>query len=116
MTKKLSIISVILVLALSTVAYAAFVGPGATAALKSVDSVKSMQDDDKVALEGYLIKEIRSEHYIFKDATGEIEVEIDDEDFRGVKVTPETKVRLVGEVDKDRTSTTIDVDYVEVVK
>jgi uncharacterized protein (TIGR00156 family) len=53
---------------------------------------------------------------MFKDGTGEIEVEIDDEDFRGAKITPETKVRLVGEVDKDWTSTTVDVDLVEVVQ
>jgi uncharacterized protein (TIGR00156 family) len=112
--KKISVI--LLVLAFATVTYAGFTGPGATDTLKTVASVKSMQDDDKIILEGYLVKEIRSEHYIFKDATGEIEVEIDDEDFRGVKVTPETKVRLVGEVDKDRTSTTVDVDYVEAVK
>jgi len=112
--KKLSVI--LLVFAFSTVAYAGFTGPGSTATLKTVASVNSMQDDDKIILEGYLVKEIRSEHYIFKDATGEIEVEIDNEDFKGVKVTPEIRVRLVGEVDVDRTSTTIDVDYLEVVK
>jgi len=112
--KKLSV--VLLVFAFATVAYAGFTGPGTTATLKTVASVNSMQDDEKITLEGYLVKKIRSEHYIFRDASGEIEVEIDNEDFKGVKVTPETKIRLVGEVDMDRTSTTVDVDSVEVVK
>jgi uncharacterized protein (TIGR00156 family) len=117
MIKKLSIILLVLiVLAFSSITYAGFVGPGAQLSLSTVASINNIQNDDKVTLEGYIVKEIRSEHYIFKDATGEIEVEIDDEDFRGIKVTPETKVRLVGEVDKDRTSTTIDVDSVETVK
>jgi uncharacterized protein (TIGR00156 family) len=110
------IFMVILLLVFVSSAYAGFTGPGATATLKTVASVNSMQDDDKITLEGYLVKEIRSEHYMFRDATGEIEVEIDNEDFRGVKATPETKIRIVGEVDKDRTSITVDVDYVEAVK
>ena len=110
------IFMVILLLVFVSSVYAGFTGPGATATLKTVASVNSMQDDDKITLEGYLVKEIRSEHYMFRDATGEIEVEIDNEDFRGVKATPETKIRIVGEVDKDRTSITVDVDYVEAVK
>lgn len=114
MTKKLALL--ISGLLLSTTVSAEFVGPGATSGLTTVKAVGSMSDDDKVTLEGYIIKEIRSEHYTFKDATGEIEIEIDHKDFRGVKVTPETKVRIVGEVDKEWSSTTIDADYIEIVK
>jgi uncharacterized protein (TIGR00156 family) len=62
-----------------------------------------------------MIKQSRDKHYTFRDNTGTIEVEIDNEDFRGAKVTPETKVRIVGEVDKDWNSTTVDTDYLEVV-
>ena len=114
MIKK--IVMILLALVFSSSVYAGFVGTGAISGLGTVASIKSMQDDEKIILEGYIVKEIRSEHYIFKDASGEIEVEIDNEDFKGVKVTPETKIRLVGEVDIDRTSTTVDVDSVEVVK
>jgi uncharacterized protein (TIGR00156 family) len=102
--------------ALAAGAWAGFSGPGAVSAASTVKAVADMRDDTRVTLEGHLVKEIRPEHYMFKDGTGEIEVEIDDEDFRGAKITPETKVRLVGEVDKDWTSTTVDVDLVEVVQ
>ena len=102
-----------LVFALASSAFAGFEGPGATPGLTVVKAAAAAKDDAKVTLEGYLVREIRAEHYIFRDATGEIEVEIDNEDFRGLKVTPGTRIRIVGEVDKDRTSTTIDVDYVE---
>jgi len=39
--------------------------------------------------------------YIFRDATGEIVVDIDDKLFGGRTVTPQTRVRLSGKVDKD---------------
>jgi uncharacterized protein (TIGR00156 family) len=51
----------------------------------------NLHDDRNVILEGYLIKKIKEEHYLFKDDTGEIEIEIDDEDFRGQQVTPKNQ-------------------------
>ena len=73
-------------------------------------------DDTNVTLEGYLVKKTKEEHYLFKDDTGEIEIEIDDEDFRGQQVAPQTKVRIIGEVDRDKNTITIDADYLEVLK
>ena len=75
-----------------------------------------MSDDAKVTLEGYLVKQLREEIYIFKDDTGEIEVEIDDEVFRGENVTPKIKVRIIGEVDKDQTAVKVEIDYLEIVE
>ncbi|OPX19141.1 MAG: hypothetical protein BZ151_10810 [Desulfobacca sp. 4484_104] len=107
---------IIAVLLLATSVYAGFKGPGTIPKLETVQSIKSLHDDANVTLEGHLIKKIKEEHYLFKDDTGEIEIEIDDEDFRGVQVTPQTKVRIVGEVDRDKDATTIDADYLEVIK
>lgn len=104
------------ILALTACASAGFDGPGATARVVSAASINDMGDETKVILEGYLIRQIKDEHYIFRDNTGEIEVEIDDEDFRGAKVTPNTKLRISGEVDKDWESITIDVDYLEILE
>lgn len=114
MGKYLSIL--LILLAISTSVSAEFVGPGSTKSLVTVKSVDEMNDDDKVILEGYIIKKIKSEHFIFKDATGDIEIEIDNEDFDGIKVTPKTKVRIHGEIDKDWGFKTIDVDTVELAK
>jgi uncharacterized protein (TIGR00156 family) len=114
MIRAIAVVFVFLTLA--TCAVGGFEGPGATSKVMSVTSVKDMRDDIKVVLEGYLIRQISDEHYIFKDDTGEIEVEIDDEDFRGAKVTPNTKLRISGEVDKDWDSIKIDVDYLETLE
>ncbi len=103
-------------LAFSASASAEFVGPGTTPNLTTVQAVAAAGDDLPVVLEGYLVRELRPEHYVFKDATGEIEVEIDQEDFGGIAITPEIKVRIRGEVDRNFGSTTIDVDHIQPVQ
>ena len=69
-----------------------------------------------MALQGKLIKQTSDEHYLFRDQTGEVMVEIDSEDFRHVTVTPEDKIRITGEVDSDWSENKIDVDHLELIK
>jgi uncharacterized protein (TIGR00156 family) len=107
---------IIAVLLLATCVYAGFKGPGAIPKVETVQSISNLHDDSNVTLEGCLVKKIKEEHYLFKDDTGEIEIEIDDEDFRGQQVTPQTRIRIIGEVDKDNNTITIDADYLEVLK
>jgi uncharacterized protein (TIGR00156 family) len=114
MTRKLLVI--LLAVAFSESVSAEFVGENSSSTTTSIQSIENLRDDEHVILEGHIVKKIRSEHYIFKNETGEIEIEIDDEDFRGLKVAPETKIRISGEVDKDRNTTTIDVEHLEIVK
>ena len=72
-------------------------------------------DDTHVVLEGQIVKRLQDELYEFKDGTGTIQVEIDDEDWPGQSVSENAKVRLTGEVDKDFNSREIDVDRVELI-
>ena len=119
MLKKITTVSlVLLLLAFAVPALAGFTGPGAKQTkLVSVKEASVLPDDAKVVLEGSIVRELRHEHYIFKDASGEIEVEIDDDELRGIEVTPATRVRIVGEVDRDHNRpATIDADHVEVLK
>ncbi|MCY1179985.1 Bacterial OB fold (BOF) protein [compost metagenome] len=102
---------------------AGYTGPGsdaprpASAQVTTVKAAEAAADDTPVVLEGTVSKRIRGEHYEFKDATGSIRVEIDDEDWpSGAQVSDSTKVRLVGEVDNDRDGREIDVDRVELVQ
>ena len=54
--------------------------------------------------------------YLFRDETGEIVVDIDHDVFRGQTVTPQTKVRITGEVDTGfMEPTSIDVKFLEIV-
>lgn len=107
--------ALLLALFISTNATAEFIGPGSAPSTVTVKSVSDMDDETVVTLEGYIVKKTKSEHYLFKDDSDEINVEIDDADFRGIKVTPKTKIRITGEIDKDWTSISIEVDHLELV-
>ncbi len=94
-----------------------FQGPGGQAGVTTVAQAKSARDDTPVVLTGHIVSRAAGdhEHYLFRDSTGEIVVDIDDELFLGRTVTPETTVRLYGEVDKELMERTkIDVKSLEI--
>lgn len=100
----------------STAALAAgYTGPGAQA-ITTVAAAQEAVDDANVVLQGHIIKKLGDEKYEFKDASGTITVEIDDEDLPPVAFDDKAKVKLTGEVDKGMMKREIDVDLVEVVQ
>ena len=103
-------------LAVSTTASAGFSENGQAAASQNavtrVAALRSVPDDSYVTLEGYIERQVRHEHYIFRDASGRIEVEIDDDVWRGLNVTPRDKVRLEAEIDQEWRRTEVDVKSV----
>lgn len=74
---------------------------------------KQLADDTDVSLVGNIVKKISHERYEFRDASGSITVEIDDDDWRGLTVNAQDRVRIDGEVEiKRRGGVEIDVDRV----
>jgi len=114
MNKIVYVSTLALMVIFSTGAVAAFQGPELDAV--TVAEALQMKDDTAVVLNGQIEKSLGDEKYLFKDATGSITVEIDDEDWHGLDVTPESVVTIKGEVDKEMLSTEIDVDMVELKK
>lgn len=114
MNKILYISVLSLAVSFSTAAFAAFQGPGLASV--SVAEALQMKDDTPVVLNGQIEKSLGNEKYLFKDATGSVTVDIDDEDWRGLDVTPQDVITIKGEVDKEMFSTEIDVDSVELKK
>ena len=95
--------------------WAGFQGPGSEN-LTTVAAAKKARDESYVTLTGNIVKQIKHEHYIFRDSTGEIEVEIDADEWGGITVGPETTVRILGEIDKDMfRSKKVDVKRIEIV-
>lgn len=81
----------------------------------SVQNALKQRDDSKVMLRGNIINSLGDEKYTFKDSTGEVVVEIDDDEWNGLNVTPESTVEIFGEVDKEwNKPTKIDVDSLRV--
>ena len=128
------LLSLILVVSFAVPAFAAYSGPGSNgkapaggfkgpesgAMATTVEKALQLPDNARLILTGNIISKIAGskDEYMFKDATGEIQVEISDKYFRGLpEVTPETTVRISGKMDKDfAKNPEIDVKNLEIVK
>ena len=81
----------------------------------TVEEAKNMNDDAYVILQGYTTDRNGDEKYVFQDKTGSITVEIDDDDWDGVDVSPADLVEIQGKIDKGWTAVEIDVDTISKV-
>jgi uncharacterized protein (TIGR00156 family) len=81
--------------------------------LVTTATLAEQADDSLVKLEGRIVTASGEERYEFSDEAGSIVVEIDDELWRGVDVTPDDRVRLWIEVDKDLLDTEYEAERVE---
>ena len=82
----------------------------------SVKHALGLKDDSKVQLKGYVVKSMGDEKYQFRDSTGSITVDIDDELWQGKAISAKTPVTLIGEIDIDYKPTKrveVDVDQVK---
>lgn len=82
----------------------------------TVIKAKDLSDDTWVILTGKITKKIGDELYVFEDSTGAINVDIDKKRWRGQTITPENTVRIEGKMDKEWTSTEIDVKQITLIK
>jgi uncharacterized protein (TIGR00156 family) len=99
----------------TTVLAAGYTGPGAEV-VSTVVAANNASDDTPVILKGFVIKKLNNDdRYEFKDATGSITVEIDEEALPAVAFNDKTQVRLTGEVEKGLIQREIDVDVLEIV-
>lgn len=90
----------------ATAAVAQYTGPGKVQprtlpVLGTVaDVLRNPVDDQPVRLEGTLVRQTGQETFTFRDATGEIQVEIERDEFpNNQPVGPETRVTILGEVE-----------------
>lgn len=97
---------------ISNTAFAAFNGPQAQG-INTVSAALEAKDDSYVELTGSIVESLGNEIYLFKDQTGEIQIEIDHEDWMGQDVAPADTVVIRGEVDSEWTTSQIDVDAIK---
>ncbi|KND84574.1 hypothetical protein H5P1_0207695 [Aggregatibacter actinomycetemcomitans serotype a str. H5P1] len=82
-------------------------------AVSKASEAGSWQDDQYIILQGNIVKQVGKDDFIFKDVSGEIEVEIERKAWRGQDVSPSDEVKLYGEVDKSWNKTEVDIERVE---
>ena len=100
-----------------TTAMAQFTGPSAATSSRpsAVAAASRARPGSYVTLTGNIVSHQRSDDFLFRDATGNIRVEISSSVFAGRAVTPETRVRLVGEVDVGLAGRYISVQSLEIL-
>lgn len=77
--------------------------------ISSVKEALSAKDDARVSIEGQIVKQLDHDDFIFRDVTGEIEIEVNKKAWQGQNITPTDKIRIEGKVDKDHKKTEIEV-------
>lgn len=88
---------------------------GGLVAATTVAQAKQLSDDSWVVLRGNIVKQVGKKDYVFKDSTGEIQVEISQRAWRGQSITPNDLIEISGKVDKDWNSIEIDVKTVKLI-
>jgi uncharacterized protein (TIGR00156 family) len=76
-------------------------GRSAVSGATTVEEAKKLRDDTPIQLQGQIVRALGDEKYVFRDSSGEIVVEIDDDAWRGVTIGPDDRVEIRGEIDKD---------------
>lgn len=97
----------------SAVMASSYNGPGAATQINTVAAALEAADDAQVVLQGQIVRRVKGDIYEFKDATGTMKVEIDEEDWPPQAVDDKAKVKLTGEVDRDLMGREVDVEFVE---
>lgn len=88
----------------------------APATVTTVKQALTAKDSTPIKLHGQVVKSLGDEKYQFRDKTGSITVDVDDELWQGRPISPNTNVTLVGEVDidyKPLKRVEIDVDQIQ---
>jgi uncharacterized protein (TIGR00156 family) len=101
---------------LVTSASSQFAGPSSSRHVTTVKQAQTARRGQDITLEGFVIKHLRQNYYIFRDATGEMRAEINRHVWRNRRVTSESPIRLIGKVDRDVRELYIDVDRLEILQ
>ncbi len=109
----------------ASLAHAQYQGPGSKppksapqSEIKNVaDVLRHGRDDQQVTLSGTVVRKVGREKYLFRDASGELRIEIDDEVMPREPFDDKVRVEITGEVEKDfLRSVEIDVKAIRLLK
>ncbi len=99
-------------------ALATYIGPSSYPVYRTVaEVIKDGKDDEMAVLTGNVIKRVGKERFIFRDATGEIRLDIDQEKMPSQPFDEKSIVEVSGEVEREfMRSVEIDVHTIRIVK
>jgi uncharacterized protein (TIGR00156 family) len=116
MKKTLITICFVLFLCFASVSSAQFTGPSISGRESTVGQISNTRVGSYVILTGHVIAHQRGEYFTFRDKTGTIRVEIENRVWQNREISPETRVRLMGEVNTGFSGRYIWVKSLDVIK
>lgn len=99
MRKGLMVLAICACGVLTTNALAQFSGPSVSGRSSTVEEARDARLGSYLILTGNIVNHLRGDYYTFRDASGEIRVEIAPSVWLGRQIGPNDKVRLLGEID-----------------
>lgn len=87
-----------------------------TVSVITVKQLAKMRDNSVATIRGNIVKRLSDDKYLFKDATGQIMVEIDYKYWAGLTVNSKDTLELSGKVDRDFNKFEFEVFSVKKVK
>lgn len=83
--------------------------------VNTVAQALSANDDAPAQLTGSIVRQLKdNDEFIFRDATGEIKIDVDDDAWQGQNVSVNDKITIYGKVDKEHIgNNTLDVYRVQ---
>ncbi|HDR1021782.1 TPA: YgiW/YdeI family stress tolerance OB fold protein [Pasteurella multocida] len=83
------------------------------AVVKTVKDALNSTDKTPVLIEGYILKQVDDDEFIFRDVAGkEVQIDVSDRAWNGQTVHPSDKITIQGHVDKEWNRTEIDVKHI----
>lgn len=82
-------------------------------AVTSAQAAQQADINTQITLHGYLIKTLGDQHYLFRDPSGELQVEIDNALWRDINVKGDTPLTLKGKVANTRFGPEVEIDSLQ---
>lgn len=83
----------------------------------TIVELSKMDDDSWVNIQGNIVKKSGDDLYVFKDSTGSLLVEIDNDKWNnGISADTKDLLELTGELEKKKNKTFLDVESIRRVK
>jgi len=109
------LLALIMPLVLAPPAMADFTGPVSSGVASTAAGIETARLGSYVTLDGHIVSRQRDDYFVFRDASGEVRVEIEPDVWRGQTVGPQDTVRLLGEVDTGSGGRYVWVDTLQVL-
>jgi uncharacterized protein (TIGR00156 family) len=87
-----------------------------TASTVSISSANAAADGTQLVVTGEIVQQIDKEHLLLRDSSGQINVTVDEDILGKVKFAPDSRVRILGRVDRNSERSVLIAKSVQVVQ